>query len=173
MTVPTGTFQTYQAIGNREDLSDVIWDVSPTETPFASGIAKVKAKAVYHEWQTDALDAAATNAAVEGDDAATNTATPTVRLRNYCQIFTKTVRVSGTQQVVEKAGREDELSYQVRKRMKEIKRDLEFALVNTRISSAGSATVGRTLAGLETWMATNRTTVGTAITNATVPGFAA
>lgn len=85
MAVPQGTFQSYQAIGNREDLSDVIFDVSPTETPFTTRIAKIKAKAVFHEWQTDALDAAATNAQVEGDDASTNTATPTVRLRNYCQ----------------------------------------------------------------------------------------
>lgn len=48
MTTPQETFSTYEAIGNREDLSDVIWDISPTETPFTSRIAKIKAKAVFH-----------------------------------------------------------------------------------------------------------------------------
>lgn len=85
MAVPTGTFQTYQAIGNREDLSDIIFDISPTETPFVSSIAKLKAKARLHEWQTDGLDSAAANSQIEGDDATTNTAVPTVRLTNYCQ----------------------------------------------------------------------------------------
>lgn len=171
MTTPQETFSSYEAIGNREDLEDVIWDVSPTETPFQSRIAKIKAKAVFHEWQTDALAAAATNAQVEGADATASTAAPTVRLRNYCQIFQKSPRVSGTQEAVDKAGRESEMSYQVMKRMKELKRDLEFALVNNRASSAGSATVGRTMAGLESWMATNKTTSGTAVTNASVPGY--
>jgi hypothetical protein len=141
------------------------------ETPFQTRIAKVKAKAVYHEWQTDALDAAGTNAQIEGDDATTNTATPTVRPRNYCQILAKTVRVAGTQEAVDKAGRESELAYQTMKRMKEIKRDLEFALVNNRASSAGSATVGRTMAGVESWLATNKTTVGATATGATTPGY--
>lgn len=85
MAAPTGTFQTYQAIGNREDLEDILFDISPTETPFVSKIAKIKAKARLHEWQTDALDAAAANSQIEGDDAVTNTAVPTVRLTNYCQ----------------------------------------------------------------------------------------
>jgi hypothetical protein len=101
----TTTFQTYQAIGNREDLEDVIWDVSPTETPFSSMVSKGKAKAKYHEWQTDTLAAAAANAALEGADASALTATPTVRLRNYCQILTKTAKVSGTQEAVDKACR--------------------------------------------------------------------
>jgi hypothetical protein len=171
MAVPTGTFQTAQAVGNREDLEDIIWDISPTETPFATMVAKGKAKAVYHEWQTDSLDAAATNAAIEGDDAATNTATPTVRLRNYCQILTKTVRVSGTQDAVDKAGRDTELAYQVRKRMEEIKRDLEYALIRNQASSAGngSSTSAR-LAGVESWLATNKTSVGTG-TAQTTPGY--
>jgi hypothetical protein len=171
MTTPQETFSSYEAIGNREDLEDIIWDVSPTETPFQTRIAKIKAKAVYHEWQTDALATAATNAQVEGNDAVASTATPTVRLRNYCQIFSKSPRVSGTQEAVDKAGRESEMSYQVMKRMKEIKRDLEFALVNNRASSAGSASAARTMAGLESWIATNKTTAGVTATAATVPGY--
>jgi hypothetical protein len=174
MAAPAGTFQTYQAIGNREDLSDIIFDISPTETPFASSIAKVKAKARLHEWQTDSLDSAAANSAIEGDAAVTTPASPTVRLTNYCQILTKVARVSGTQESVDKAGRASEMAYQVRKRMEEIKRDLEFALVRNQASSAGSATVASRMAGVESWIATNKTTVGAAsVSNPiTTPGFA-
>ena len=160
MAVPAGTFQTFQSVGNREDLEDVIWDISPMETPFQSMISKGKAKATYHEWQTDALDAAAANVQVQGDDAATNTASPTVRLRNYCQILSKTARVSGTQDAVDKAGRDSEMAYQVMKRMKELKRDLEFALVRNQESTSGTATVGAKSAGVESWIATNITSVG-------------
>ena len=109
MTVPTGTFQAHSAIGQREDLTDVIYSISPTETPFMSSIGKTKATAVFHEWQTDSLAAATTNnAAVEGDDATAATLSATVRLGNYCQIVQKTVQVSGTLEAVNKAGRKSE-----------------------------------------------------------------
>jgi len=171
MTVPAGTFQTYQAIGNREDLSDIINDISPTETPFYMKAKKGKATATFHEWQTDTLDAAGTNAAVQGDDAAINTAVPTVRLRNYCQILDKVVSVSGTQDAVNKAGRSSELAYQMMKRSKELKRDIEWALVRNQSSSAGNGTTtGATLAGVESWLATNKTSVGTG-TAQTTPGY--
>jgi hypothetical protein len=168
--VPGGTFQTFQAVGNREDLSDIINDISPTETPFYSKAKKGTASATFHEWQTDALDAAATNAAIQGNDAVVNTATPTVRLRNYCQILTKTVSVSGTQDAVNKAGRASELAYQMSKRSKELKRDVEYALVRNQASTSGAAGSGATLAGVESWLATNKTSVGTG-TAQTTPGY--
>ena len=172
MAVPTGTYQTFQAIGNREDLEDIIWDISPTETPFVSNIAKIKAKARLHEWQTDALDAAGANSQIEGDDATTNTATPTVRLTNYCQILTKVPRVSGTQETVDKAGRAGEMAYQTRKRMEEIKRDLEYAAARNQASSAGSASVPSRMASVESWLATNKTSKGAgSLINPTTPGF--
>jgi hypothetical protein len=139
MTVPTGTFQTFQAVGNREDLTDVISDISPTETPFFSGIKRAKVTATKHEWQTDALaTASATNAEIEGDDATTDTAIPTVRLGNYVQSLDKVARVSYTQQNVKAAGRADEMDYQVMKRGKELKRDLECALSQNNGSTAGA-----------------------------------
>jgi len=74
MAVDAATFLTYSAIGNREDLSDVIYNIDPTETPFISGVDKIKASATFHEWQTQALDAVnSTNSVLEGDDAATDT----------------------------------------------------------------------------------------------------
>jgi hypothetical protein len=171
MAVPTGTFQTFQAIGNREDLSNLIFNISPTETPFVSGIKRTKIKATFHEWQTDDLDAANTNAQIQGDDAATNTAVPTVRLRNYSQILRKVPRVSATQRVVDAAGREDEFDYQVSKRSKEIKRDLEYAAVRNQSSTAGSAASPALMASVESWIATNRTSVGQG-TGQTTPGYA-
>lgn len=160
MTVPTGTFQSFQAVGNREDLSNLIFNISPTETPFVSGIKRTKVKATYHEWQTDELDAAGANAQVQGDDATPNTAVPTVRLRNYTQILTKVPRVSGTQRQAETAGREDEFDYQVSKRSKEIKRDLEYAAVRNQASTSGSAASAALMASVESWLATNKTSAG-------------
>jgi hypothetical protein len=168
--VPSGTFQTFQAVGNREDLSDIISNISPTETPFYTKAKKGTASATFHEWQTDALDAAATNAAIQGNDAVVNTAVPTVRLRNYCQILTKTVSVSGTQDAVSKAGRASELAYQMTKRSKELKRDVEYALIRNQASTSGAAGAGATLASVESWLATNKTSVGTG-TAQTTPGY--
>ena len=170
MAVPAATYQTHTAIGNREDLSDVIYDISPTETPFMTMAARTKAKAVFHEWQTDALAAAGTNRNIEGDDSAPSTADPTTRLGNYCQIFKKTFQVSGTQEVVDKAGRDSEIAYQAMKRGKELKRDIEYALTRNQASSAGGAGTARSLASTESWIAGNKTSKGTG-TAQTTPGF--
>ena len=90
MTTPTSTFVTYQAVGNREDLSDMIYRIDPTDTPFMSGVDKEKATAVNHEWQTQALAAASSsNAQLEGDDPTTTATTPTVRLGNFCRSPTR------------------------------------------------------------------------------------
>lgn len=168
MTVPTGTYQSYGAVGIREDLEDIIYDISPTDTPFVSNIAKKKATATNHEWQTDSLASPAANAQVEGDDAATNTATPTVRFGNYTQIFTKVPRVSGTQRAVNTAGRADEMDYQIAKRMRELKRDIEFALCGTQAASAGGSATARQLAGIASWLFTNQVKNGAGATTQAV-----
>ena len=153
MTTPTNTVTTYSAIGNREDLASIIYDISPMDTPFLSQAAKSRASAVYHECQTDALDAAGANRQIEGDDATANTFVATTRVGNYCQISSKTISVSGTQRAVNPAGRADELSYQLAKRGREIKRDMEFALTRSQGSSAGGTGTARSLASLESWLA--------------------
>ena len=150
------TFTAHSAIGQREDLTDIIYDISPTETPFMSSIGKTKATAVYHEWQTDSLAAATTaNAAVEGADATSATLSPTVRLGNYCQIVQKTVQVSGTLDAVNKAGRKSEKAYQLAKASAELKRDLETILLANQGRSAGSSTTARKLGSLLSWIKTN------------------
>jgi len=150
------TYSTSTAIGQREDLSDVIYNISPTETPFMSSIGKTKATAVYHEWQTDSLAAATTaNAAVEGADASSATLSPTVRLGNYAQIIQKTVQVSGTLDAVNKAGRKSEKAYQMAKASAELKRDLETILLSNQGRSAGSSTTARKLGSVLSWIKTN------------------
>ena len=156
MTQPADTFSTYDAIGNREDLSNVIYDISPTETPFLSGIAHVGATATNHEWQTDALAAAtAGNAVIEGDDATTTASIPSVRLGNRTQISDKVPRVTGTQRVVDSAGRGDEFDYQILKSGKELKRDMEMSLLANNALVVGTDSAARELGGIEAWIGTN------------------
>ena len=149
-------FRTYAAVGMREDLSDVIYNISPTDTPFMSSIGKTKATAVYHEWQTDSLAAAAANAAVEDADATEATLTATTRVGNRTQISQKTVGITGTLEAVDKAGRKSEKAYQLAKASSEIKRDMEFTLLNNTVQSNGTAgSTARVLGGLQTWLASN------------------
>lgn len=162
MALPTNTFSAYDAIGNREDLIDKIYKTSPTDTPLISAIERVKATAVYHEWQTQALAAADTaNAVLEGDDAVTDAATPTVRLGNYCQISDKVPRVSGTQEAVEHAGRGSEMDYQIALKTQELKIDLEAILFGTnQARNAGAAATPRKVASILSWIKTNTSKSG-------------
>jgi hypothetical protein len=162
MTVPTSTFKTYEAIGNREDLIDKIYKTSPTETPLLSALERVKASAVYHEWQTQALEAADTdNAVLEGADAVTNAATPTARLGNYSQISDKVPRVAGTQIAVDHAGRGNEMDYQVALKTQELKIDLEAILFGTnQARNAGAAGTARRTASILSWIKTNTSKSG-------------
>ena len=150
------TYQTYTAIGMREDLSDVIYSISPTDVPFMSSIGKTKATAVLHEWQTDSLSAAVlTNYAVEGATASDATMSPTTRIGNRTQIAQKTIKISGTLQSVDKAGRKSEKAYQLAKASAEIKRDMETSLLSNQVATDGSSSAARKLGGLQAWLATN------------------
>ena len=156
MAQPTNTFDTYDSVGEREDLSDVIYSISPTDTPFLSSAAKTKATAVLHEWQTDSLAAAVTNnQVIEGDDATAEAISATTRLSNSCQIMDKVIAITGTQEAVDKAGRASEIAYQIAKKAKELKRDLEASLTSNNAEVTGSATAARVAGGLRSWVATN------------------
>ena len=140
------TTETYDIRGEREDLSDLIYMIDPTETPFMMMAGRGTATAVSHEWQMDRLDSAADNAKAEGlliEPADLETITKTERLRNYTQISSKSISITGTTEVINKAGRNSELSYQLAKRAKELKRDLEFQMVgNTTALSVSNAGAG-------------------------------
>jgi hypothetical protein len=157
MALPSNTFATYEAVGNREDLSDVIYRIDPTDTPFMTGAEREKASAVNHEWQTQALAAASgSNAVLEGDDATTDAATPTVRLGNMCQISDKVARVTGTQQAVTHAGRDNELAYQEMLKGLELKRDMETILVGTNQAKVtGDDSTARKTASVLSWLKSN------------------
>lgn len=167
MAQPTNTFSSFDAVGNREDLSDIIYDISPTETPFLTAIPKVKMTSTKHEWQIDSLAAASSsNFVIEGDDATTDASSATTRLFNYRAISDKVARVTGTQEVVSKAGRRSEMAYQMEKRMKELKRDVEAALLENNAYVAGNDTLASECAGAQAWIKTNTSIASNAVASA-------
>lgn len=156
MAILSGTADVYTMSGasgaglhNREDLSDMITNISPTETPFLSNIGKASATNVYHEWLSHSLAAAdSTAVVVEGNVAAYATPTTLTRNVNICQINEKTIAVSGTQEKVNKAGMKSEMAYRVTLAIKELKRDLEKAMFQNTASTTGSTTIARKMNGL-------------------------
>jgi hypothetical protein len=156
MSTPADTVSTYDAIGNREDLINNIYNIAPTTTPFISGISRGPANATNHEWQTQDLAAADdTNAQIEGNDATTTASTPSVRLGNQTQISDKVPQVTRTQRQVDSAGRGDEMDYQIMLKTKELKRDMEKVILANKAKVAGSTAAARICAGVESWLATN------------------
>jgi len=134
----------YSAQGSqREDLANYISNISRDMTPFMSSIGKNKASAITHEWSTDTLAAAGLQAAVEGSSFAESDGPVVVKIDNKAQIFTKGIRVSGSLEAVDKAGRKSEFKYQTEKRGKEIMRDIEKTLVSTQVKGTqGSSASG-------------------------------
>lgn len=159
MAIETNTFTTYDAKGIREDLSDMIYDISPTETPFLQNAGRGKAKQTLFEWQLDSLAAVdGANAQIEGDDVESSgyaAISPTTRLGNYCQISRKTAVVSGTHEAVDKAGRKKEMAYQLAKRGKELKRDMETILLSNQACVAGASDTPRKTGSLLAFIKTN------------------
>ena len=161
-------FKTYDATAIREDLSDVIYDISPTDTPFMSSIAgKGSVSNTLFEWQTDALAAAViNNYHVEGAAAGTAATTATTRLTNQTQISKKVVEVTGTHETVDNAGKKSELAHQLAKASKELKRDMEGSLLADNAAAAGNATTARETRGAAHWITTNVVDAGTSSTHA-------
>jgi hypothetical protein len=162
MAAPTGTFQTYQAKGLREDLIDIIVNISPTKTPVLSMTESVRAFATLHEWQTDSLVTPSANSSIEGNDSTAVAVTATVRLNNDTQILTKNFIISGTEEIVRKAGRASEIGYQVQKLTKELATDIEYALVINTTAATGASATARTMEGISGWIVTN---IGSATAN--------
>lgn len=167
MAIISGTATTFSGSpgmqGLREDLSDMIYNLSPSDTPFTSNVGRGTADAVLHEWQTDTLAAANTaNAQFQGDDIATFTAASvTARLGNRTQISRKEVIISGTLDAVNKAGRRTELAYQMTKRAKELKIDIEAILLSNQAKVTGAAATAPKVASVLSWIKTNVSHVGT------------
>ena len=144
MAIVANTFTRYSSIGIREELSNVIKNISPEDTPFQSNIRSESVSNTYFEFQTDELSAAAANAQLDGDDIATFSAvTPSVRLGNYTQIMRKDFVLADNLEVINSAGRKSEIAYQLAKVGSELKRDVEYNLLSNQGQNAGSTTVAR------------------------------
>lgn len=156
------TYTTSTAIGQREDLEDAVYNISPEETPVLSMIGRTPVNAVLHEWQTESLATASTaNAQIQGlNYSEFATVTPTVRSGNYSQILTKLVSVSGTLDTVSKAGRGKEIAHQTLKKMKELKRDLAATIMDN-IAGAPHTATAATMATMCAWLKTNVSPVTT------------
>jgi len=158
MTLASNAFTSYSAKGIREDLSDFIYDVSPVDTPFLSNAGRGSISNTLYEWQTDALaSAVTTNQQLEGDvvSGAVTATTATVRLGNHAEIAFKSFGITGTEQKVKKAGRQDEIGYQGARKIKELKRDMESSLLANKPAVAGNATTARKTCALVVWNKTN------------------
>lgn len=140
----------------REDLSDMIYNIAPWQTPLMSGCGKGKARNTYTEWQTDDLGSVdENNAVIDGADAGTDQSAKSTRIGNHCQISDKRIRISGRAEAVDTAGRRSEMGYQLAKVGKGLKRDMEAILTSQQGSESGSSTVAALLGGLGAWIATN------------------
>jgi len=163
MAIGTNMFTQYETIGLREDLIDVISNISPVDTWFQSSIGSGVAKQKYHEWQTDALASPAANKQVEGNQWTATAITPTVRTGNYCQILGKAFLIAESQEDASKAGRSSEVNYQKANKLKELANDIEYALIVNSATASGASGTARQLEGLAGWITTNVTTgTGTA-----------
>lgn len=156
MSQVDGTMSTYDQVGTREDLSDVIYNISPSDTPFLNSIGRGKVDNTYFEWQTDSLAAAdPTNAHIEGNETAFTAPAATTRVGNRTQISKKSLIVSGTAEATRKAGRKSEIAYQMAKRSKELKIDMESILIGTNQAAVtGDDSTARKTASLLAWVRT-------------------
>jgi hypothetical protein len=182
MAATVAASKSYNLLGtqlgpNREDLADMIYDISPMDTWFLSNAKRGKATSTIHEWLTDSLVAAASNQNVEGDAFGAVARTPPQRLKNYCQIARKDFEVTGTAQAIDNAGMASLLAYHTARAGKELKRDMEFDLLQNIPATAGGASLSaRASAGMENWIctpnhiSTNGTTTGSTVAHAS--GFA-
>src|SRR5574343_76267 len=178
MAAPVAASKSYDLSGGalREDLEDVIYDISPMDTWFLTTAGRGRAKSTTHEWLTDTLTAAAANTAIEGNDFTAVARTLPSRLKNYTTISRKDFEVTGTTRAVDNAGMDDLMAYHTARAAKELKRDMETMLLGNYPASAGTSTTPRISAGVANWLYTNNhiklTGQTTVTTTAPASGFA-
>jgi len=171
MAVPTNERLTYGAVGIREDLSNIIYNISPMDTPFLNGCGRGSADNTTFEWQTDELKQVAMNTQLEGNDYTSTAATEPRRLSNYTQISATQVQSSGTAEAVDFAGRKSTQAYQLAKRAKEMKRDMEYMLLMGTVKNIGAAGTARETAGFSTWVGTNDAATSNVVAASTGAGI--
>ena len=172
MAMPSTATASYNMSGNvlKENLRDIVYDISPMDTVFLNGAGRGSCKSTLHEWMTDNLVAAAGNAQLEGDDFSASSRTMPSRLKNYCQISRKDIVVTGTARSVDAAGMREVLSYHVARAGKEIKRDIEYGLLNNNRGTAGSSTAARVSSSVPNWITVGQHYKASAQTTQTTTG---
>jgi hypothetical protein len=158
MAQVANTFETYDAVGNREELADKIYQITPEETPFLSLIGRKSVASTHPEWQIDSLASVdLSNNQPEGNDWAYDAISPTSRVGNYTQISDKKIIISRTQDKTSKAGRKSELAREVAKKGVELRIDMEAIVLSNQASTAGTGNgaTNRKLGGFRAWLATN------------------
>jgi len=155
MAIVTNAFPTYTAKGNREDLSDMIYNIDPTDTPFVTAVGRRNVSNVTFDWQTENLPAVSTTAELEGFELSRSAATATVRASNICQIQKRDATVTGSQQSMNSAGRNSEMAHQMALSSKALKRDMEKSLLANQASNSGNTTTARLTRAIESWLSTN------------------
>jgi hypothetical protein len=156
MAIVTNTFTSFDAAGIRESLADVIANISPEEVPLQSNVGSENVSNTYFEWQTDSLAATSTTARIDGDDVSSfDSTSATTRVGNYTHILRRTLIVADNMGAQDLAGRNDELAYQLAKRGKELRRDIEATLTDNNAQVAGNSSTARETGGLGAWVATN------------------
>ena len=171
MAVPSNTRETYGAIGIREDLSNIIYNISPMDTPFLNGCGRGSADNTTFEWQTDELKTVAMNTQIEGNDYTSTAASEPRRLTNYTQISATQVQSSGTAEAVDFAGRKSTQAYQLAKRAKEMKRDMEYMLLQGTVKVLGASGTARETAAFSTWVGTNDASTSNVVAASTGAGI--
>jgi len=155
MAKVTNAFDTYSAQADREALSNVIYNISPQQTPFMSSIGKNNVKNVVFDWQTESLPTASGAGQLEGFELSRSAATATTRVSNVCQISSRDATVSGSQESSDPAGKRSEMAHQLSIMSKALKRDMEVALCQKGAKTTGNASTARVTGGFESWMTSN------------------
>lgn len=152
--------KSYDAAGSalgptREDLQDIIYDISPMDTWFLSRVERLKARSTVHEWLTDSLKAPAINARIEGDTFSASSRAVPSRLKNYTQISTEEFEVTGTLQATDNAGMREMMAYNTARAGKDLKRSMEVSMLQISPASAGTSVSPRVSASIPSWIYTD------------------
>lgn len=155
MAKVTNAFDTYSATADKEQLSDVIYNISPQATPFMSSIGKNSIKNVVFDWQTETLPTASGAGQLEGFELSRSASVATTRVSNVAQISSRDATVTGSQQASDPAGKKSEMAHQLAIMAKALKRDMEVALCQKGAKTTGNATTARVTGGFESWITSN------------------
>ena len=155
MAKVTNAFDTYSATADREDLSNIIYNISPMQTPFMSSIGKRNIKNVVFDWQTEVLPTPSASGQLEGFELSRSTATATTRVSNVAMISKRDATVTGSQDASDPAGKRSEMAHQLAIMAKALKRDMEEALCQNGAKTTGDATTARVTGGFESWLTSN------------------